>query len=92
MTSALGYDFVGFLVPAWSPQNSPPHFASKVSYSASPQTFAACLRITPYCSVNVSFMVYRFKIEGLLKNRVEIPSPSFSSQLFGRAVFVSRKF
>ena len=68
----------------------PPHFASKVSYSASPQTFAA-LRITPYCSVNVSFMIYRFKIEGLLK--IELKSrPSFSLQLFGRAVFVCRKF
>ena len=26
----------------------PPHFASKVSYSASPQSFATCLRIVPW--------------------------------------------
>ena len=41
MTSALGHDFVGFSARAWPPQYSPPHFASKVSYSASPQGFVA---------------------------------------------------
>ena len=41
MTNALGYDFVGFSARAWPPQYSPPHFASKVSYSASPQGFIA---------------------------------------------------
>ena len=44
MTSALGHDFVGFSARAWPPQYSPPHFASKVSYSASPQTSAKCPR------------------------------------------------
>ncbi len=42
MVSALGHYFVGFSARAWPPQDSPPHFASKVSYSASPQAFAAC--------------------------------------------------
>ena len=42
MTNALGNDVVGLSVRAWSPQYSPPpHFASKVSYSASPQGFVA---------------------------------------------------
>ena len=50
MTSALGHDFIGFLAHTWPPQYSPPpHFASKVSYSASPQTFAKCPRGAP-CS------------------------------------------
>ena len=45
MTSAFGHDFVGFSVHAWPPQYSPPpHFASKVSYSASPQPSAKCPR------------------------------------------------
>ena len=39
MTNALGHDFVGFSARAWPPQYSPPHFARKVSYSASPQFF-----------------------------------------------------
>ena len=43
MTSAFGHDFVGFSARAWPPQYSPPpHFASKVSYSASPQASAKC--------------------------------------------------
>ena len=41
MTNALGHDFVGLSTRAWPPQYSPPHFASKVSYSASPQGFVA---------------------------------------------------
>ena len=43
MTNALGDDFVVFSARAWPPQYSPPHFASKVSYSASPQGF-----VVPY--------------------------------------------
>ena len=49
MTNALGYDFVGFSARACPPQYSPPHFASKVSYSASPQASAKCSRDAP-CS------------------------------------------
>ena len=41
MTNALGHDFVVFSARAWPPQYSPPHFARKVSYSASPQGFVA---------------------------------------------------
>ena len=41
MTSALAHDFVGFLAVFGRHNIRPPHFASKVSYSASPQAFAA---------------------------------------------------
>ncbi len=41
ITNALGHDFVVFSTRAWPPQYSSPHFASKVSYSASPQGFVA---------------------------------------------------
>ena len=47
MTNALGHDFVGLSARAWPPQYSPPHFASKVSYSASPQASAKCSRDAP---------------------------------------------
>ena len=40
MYSALGHDFVGFLAVFGRHNIRPPHFASKVSYSAAPQTFA----------------------------------------------------
>ena len=49
MASALGHNFVGFSVLVRH-NIRPPHFASKVSYSASPQTSAKCSRDTP-CSV-----------------------------------------
>ena len=41
MSSALGHYFVGFSACAWPPNIRSPHFASKVSYSASPQSFVA---------------------------------------------------
>ena len=44
MSSTLGHDFVGFLAVFGRHNIRGPHFASKVSYSASPQTFAACSR------------------------------------------------
>ena len=44
MASALGHDFVGFLAVFGRHNIRPPHFASKVSYSASPQTSAKCPR------------------------------------------------
>ena len=50
MSSVLGSYFVGFSSRAWPPNICPPHFASKVSYSASPQTFAACPHIVPCCA------------------------------------------
>ena len=49
MTSALGHDFVGFFAVFGRHNIRPPHFASKVSYSASPQTSAKCPRGAP-CS------------------------------------------
>ena len=42
MTSAFGHDFVGFLAVFGRHNIRPPHFASKVSYSASPQASAKC--------------------------------------------------
>ena len=44
MTSALGHNFVDFQLVLGRHNIRPPHFASKVSYSASPQVFAACSR------------------------------------------------
>ena len=48
MASALGHNFVGFSVLVRH-NIRPPHFASKVSYSASPQASAKCPRGAP-CS------------------------------------------
>ena len=47
MTNALGHDFVGFSVLVRH-NIRPPHFASKVSYSASPQASAKCPRSAPF--------------------------------------------
>ena len=44
MVSALAHDFVGFLAVFGRHNIRPPHFASKVSYSAAPQTFTECSR------------------------------------------------
>ena len=44
IASALGHIFVGFLAAFGRHNIRPPHFASKVSYSAAPQTFAECSR------------------------------------------------
>ena len=41
LASALGHIFVGFLAVFGRRNIRPPHFASKVSYSASPQSFVA---------------------------------------------------
>ena len=50
IASALGHIFVGFLAVFGRHNIRPPHFASKVSYSASPQTFAECSRSASCCS------------------------------------------
>ena len=42
MANALAHDVVGFLALFGRHNIRPPHFASKVSYSAAPQTFAKC--------------------------------------------------
>ena len=44
IANALAHDFVGFLAVFVRHNIRPPHFASKVSYSASPQAFAECSR------------------------------------------------
>ena len=57
MTNALGHYFVGFSVPVR--HNIPyPHFASKVSYSASPQIFAECSRSASCCYVATFFLYF----------------------------------
>ena len=49
IASALGHIFVGFLAVFVRHNIRPLHFASKVSYSASPQTFAKCPRSASCC-------------------------------------------
>ena len=60
MTNALGHNFVGFSVLVRH-NIRPPHFASKVSYSASPQASAKCSRDAP-CS-DVALACYLLKNE-----------------------------
>ena len=55
MTNALRHDFVGFLAVFGRHNIRPPHFASKVSYSASPQTFAECLHSASCCYAAMLF-------------------------------------
>jgi len=55
MVSALGHDFVGFLAVFGRHNIRCPHFASKVSYSAAPQTFAECSRSASCCYVATPF-------------------------------------
>ena len=64
MYSALAHDFVGFLAVLGRHNIRPPHFASKVSYSAAPQTFAECSRGVSCCSAAPSCY--------LTQNRAEI--------------------
>ena len=44
MVSVLGHNLVGFSTRACPPNIRPPHFASKVSYSASPHANTDCQR------------------------------------------------
>ena len=55
MASALGHIFVGFLAVFGRHNIRPPHFASKVSYSASPQTFAECSGSASCCYATCYF-------------------------------------
>ena len=55
MVSALGHDFVGFLAVFGRHNIRCPHFASKVSYSAAPQTFAEYSRNASCCYVATLF-------------------------------------
>ena len=61
MTSALGHIFVGFLAVFGRHNIRPPHFASKVSYSASPQGFAKCPRSAP-CSGAATAILFGQKL------------------------------
>ena len=65
IASALGHIFVGFLAVFGRHNIRPPHFASKVSYSASPQTFAECSR-SASCRCTASATCY------LAQSRAEI--------------------
>ena len=61
IANALAHDFVGFLAVFVRHNIRPPHFASKVSYSASPQTFAECSRSAP-CSDATFAMLFASKL------------------------------
>ena len=50
MVNALGYNLVIFQLMLGRHNIRPPHFASKVSYSASPQSFVECSRYGSCCS------------------------------------------
>ena len=60
MVSALAHDFVRFLAVFGRhnirPNIRPPHFASKVSYSASPQAFAECSRSATCCYATTAML------------------------------------
>ena len=60
MVNTLGYDFVRFLAVFGRHNIRPPHFASKVSYSASPQTFAECSR-SASCRCTASALLFGSK-------------------------------
>ena len=63
MVNALGYNLVIFQLMLGRRNIRPPHFASKVSYSASPQGIVECSRIAP-CSDVVIDMVFALKNQG----------------------------
>ena len=63
MVNALGYNLVIFQPMLGRRNIRPGHFASKVSYSASPQGIVECSRIAP-CSDVVIDMVFALKNQG----------------------------
>ncbi len=63
MVNALGYNLVIFQLMLGRRNIRPPHFASKVSYSASPQGIVEYSRIAP-CSDVVIDMVFALKNQG----------------------------
>ena len=68
MTNALGHYFVGFSVLVRHNIRSP-HFASKVSYSASPQTLAECSRSAPCCYVATFFLYFEHHAQNITCQR-----------------------
>uniref|UniRef100_UPI004024E5AF hypothetical protein n=1 Tax=Alloprevotella sp. TaxID=1872471 RepID=UPI004024E5AF len=63
MASALGHNFVDFQLVLGRHNIRPPHFASKVSYSASPQGIVECSRIAAGSDVAID-MVFALKNQG----------------------------
>ena len=66
MTNALAHDVVGFLAVFGRHNIRPPHFASKVSYSASPQTFTECSRSAACCYVAIAMLFGQNRAEMFL--------------------------
>ncbi len=56
MVNALGYNLVIFQLMLGRRNIRPPHFASKVSYSASPQTSVECSRIAAGSDVAIDMV------------------------------------
>ena len=77
MTIALAHDFVGFLAVFGRHNIRPPHFASKVSYSASPQTFTECSRSAACCYVAIAMLFGQKRVEIFLEfeHPTYLPSP-----------------
>ena len=77
MASALAHDFVGFLAVFGHHNIRGPHFASKVNYSASPQTFAKCSRSASCCyaATAMLFGQKRVKIFLEFEHPTYLPSP-----------------
>ncbi len=75
IASALGHIFVGFLAVFGRHNICPPHFASKVSYSASPQTFAESSRSAP-CRCTASALLFGLKLCGFF---LDFEHPTFQS-------------
>ena len=67
MSNALAHDFVGFLAVFGRHNIRPPHFASKVSYSASPQTFTECSRSASCCYAATAMLLGQKSVEIFLK-------------------------
>ena len=75
MVSTLAHDFVGFLAVFGRHNIRAPHFASKVSYSASRQTFTECSRSAP-CRCTASALLFGLK---LCRFFLDFEHPTFQS-------------
>ena len=63
MASALAHDFVGFLAVFGHHNIRGSRFASKVNYSASPQTFAECSRSASCCFATIAMLLGQKRVE-----------------------------
>jgi len=77
MASALAHDFVGFLAVFGHHNIRGSRFASKVSYSASPQTFAECSRSASCCYAATAMLFGQKLVEIFLgfEHPTYLPSP-----------------